>query len=162
MADPDPPRPGGVLGKNVCNTLSALGEHFAILGHHKIAFKGDHPDGPGAAAYYSLRTTEDSNADFRRDLLHAVRLYWPRNLALAVEPPGSAPDFAWAAAEDAVDEELIQFQSCAMARLTDHLCTGAIPGHLVRTASLAARKRPAAAARAAMARKRPAAHAAGK
>ena len=37
------------------NTLSALGEEFEHMRKRVIVFKGDHPDGPGAGAYYALR-----------------------------------------------------------------------------------------------------------
>ena len=43
------------LGKNLCNTLTTLGEKFPHLAGHHIGDKNTHPIGPGAKAFLDLR-----------------------------------------------------------------------------------------------------------
>ena len=61
------------LWKNLLNTLSALGEVFPHLAQHLITNKDDPQNGPGATAYFKLRTSDIDEMTFRSNLIEDMR-----------------------------------------------------------------------------------------
>ena len=127
------------VGKNLCNTLSSLGHELAWLADHAIFDKSGHPDGPGALAFYGLLSDSRDPKDCRKYLLDELRRLWPKN----VQVEGCSPSNPLHLGHDAVqevNEETVQFASCAMSRMIQHLLTGVIPHHLARSSVLKKKK----------------------
>ena len=110
----------------------------------------DHPDGPGAEAFYCVA----GSPGFRAGLVDRVREWWPSDLVVDGEAKSFCP-------RDDIDAEFAQFNSCASIRAVDHVLSGVVPGHLVRNEELRRsvalfRGRSSVAKRPASALKRPA------
>ena len=85
----------------------------------------DHPDGPGAEAFYRVA----GSPGFRDVLLRRVREWWPSDLVVNGEAMSFCP------LED-VDGEFLQFNSCAAIRALDYVLSGKVAPHLVRNKDL--------------------------
>ena len=126
------------LGKNLINTLSALGEECPHLSAHIVAQKEDHPNGPGASAYFDLRSSETEMMNFRSALIADLKKMWPSDIkvdgvALDTLHLGRDPDRE-------VQGETVQFAACAALRVVHHVLTGVIAAHLLRNAVIAKRE----------------------
>lgn len=75
------------LGKNLVNTLSALGEKFGHLQAHVLSNKDDHPNGPGATAFFDFRSTDLDEMAFRRQMEVQMRRLWPTDILVIVVVP---------------------------------------------------------------------------
>ena len=95
------------------------------LAGHDVKDASDHPDGPGAEAFYRVPGSDG----FRAVLLDRVREWWPCELVVDGEARSFCP------LED-VDGEFVQFNSCACIRALDHVLSGKVPAHLVRNDEL--------------------------
>ena len=95
------------------------------LAGHDVKDASDHPDGPGAEAFYRVAGSDG----FRAMLLARVRECWPSELVVDGEAMSFCP------LED-VDGEFVQFNSCACIRALDHVLSGRVPGRLVRNDEL--------------------------
>ena len=85
----------------------------------------DHPDGPGAEAFYRVA----GSPGFRDVLLCRVREWWPSELVVNGEAMSFCP------LED-VDGEFLQFNSCAAIRALDYVLSGKVAPHLLRNNDL--------------------------
>ena len=95
------------------------------LAGHDVKDASDHPDGPGADAFYRVAGSQG----FRTVLLGRVREWWPSELVV----DGEAKSFC--SMED-VDAEFVQYNSCACIRALDYILSGKVPAHLVRNREL--------------------------
>ena len=68
------------MGKNLINTLSALGNRFGHLRSHVVLNKEDHPNGPGAVAYFDYRHSKLEQLAFRRQMEVKMRRLWPTDI----------------------------------------------------------------------------------
>ena len=107
---------------------------------HRVPQKHDHPNGPGARAYFDIGNHSGDYFAYRADLMAAVRRLWPQGILadsfpLAALRVGGDPQVQ-------VDDEFMQVGGCAMSRLANYIATGGVPAHLVRTASLPRRGCP--------------------
>ena len=98
---------------------------MGALAGHDVKDASDHPDGPGAQAFYRVAGSEG----FRAVLLDRVREWWPSELVV----DGEAKSFC--SLED-VDAEFVQYNSCACIRALDYVLSGKVPAHLVRNVEL--------------------------
>ena len=122
------------VGKNLCNTLSALGKEHKWLHQHIIHNCDDHPDGPGAIAYYDLLPENASPYERRTYFIRETRRLWPTDVRV-----DGVPHEAMHLGHDCTREvthETMQFVACALSRMTHYLLTGVILHHLKRTAVL--------------------------
>ena len=129
------------VSKNLVNYLRALSPCLCLAGArlrlvlrsrdvealagHDVKDASDHPDGPGARAFYRVAGSDG----FRAVLLGCVREWWPRELVVDGEAKSFCP------LED-VDAEFVQYNSCACIRVLDYVLSGKIPAHLVRNREL--------------------------
>ena len=147
-------RPSSWGGRAGRASGSHLGEAHGHLRDHVIPDKTDHPDGPGARAFYELRFDSSHPREFRAWLHSQVAKTWPREVS---SPTGKANCLGFENGyEDIVTAEFIQFQSCAMGRFVEHEASGKIPAHLARNSALEA-PGPASSSSSGVAMKRPAA-----
>eukprot|EP00959_Pyramimonas_sp_CCMP1952_P472628 9500346-Pyramimonas_sp.AAC.2 len=73
----------------------------------------------------------DSSKTFRKELVSSVRSLWPREITVDDASAAGALHLGHDPNAE-VNEETVQFASCAMSRMTDYLEKGAIPAHLQR------------------------------
>ena len=89
---------------------------------------GQHPDGPGALAFYGLCGDVDLES-FRAKLLADVRLLWPSDVCVDGRP------LEICSSSD-IDEEFVQFNCCAAHRVLDYVLSGVVHAHQVRNEDL--------------------------
>ena len=97
----------------------------SALAGHDVKDASDHPDGPGAEAFYRVA----GSPGFRDVLLRRVREWWPSELVVDGEAMSFCP------LED-VDGEFLQFNSCAAIRALDYVLSGNVAPHLRRNNDL--------------------------
>ena len=116
-------------GKNLINIMAGLGKERVRFAPHATHSKTDHPDGPGARAFYSLFLELEGSRETRAYILRHCRAMWPTD----VKVDGCTVTdlhLGWSGLE--VDDETVQYWSCACARLCNYMLTGKIPRHLRR------------------------------
>jgi hypothetical protein len=102
----------------------------SLLAMHRVTEMNKHPDGPGALAFYDLSGAGDPRG-FRAVLLREVSAQWPRDIFV-----DEVRVRLGVAGADGIDEEFVQYNSCAAGRVLEFIVTGSIPGHLVRNSEL--------------------------
>ena len=76
-------------GAGSSSTAQVLRSEDLALAAHAIPDKADHPDGPGARAFYALRTSEKTGRAFRAWMGKELQVTFPRNVTIGGRPvPG--------------------------------------------------------------------------
>ena len=103
---------------------------FAPHAHHS---KAEHPDGPGARAFYALFLDLEGNRQVRAHMLAKCRAMWPTNVTVDGVMRLDM-HLGWSSLE--LDEETGQHWACATVQLCHYMLSGVIPPHLRRNCSL--------------------------
>ena len=69
-------------GKNLINVLAGLGRERSRFAAHATHSKADHPDGPGARAFYDLFVDLGGSKETRAVILRHCRALWPTDVTV--------------------------------------------------------------------------------